>query len=101
MRIVDLETRSFAASPRPLPASRRLESRIEELQSKLSQENKEKTDTIRAHRTAERDTKFQLAEAERQRIRLEEKLQEAEGQVNEMRQAMDSLVRATYSLSSR
>ena len=33
VRIVDLETRAFAASPRPVPTSRRLESRIEELQS--------------------------------------------------------------------
>lgn len=92
VRIVDLETRAFAASPRAPPASRRLESRIDELQSKLSQESKEKTDSIRVHRTAERDTKFQLAEAERQRLRLEEKVQEAETQVNEMRQSLDALV---------
>ncbi|KAH7091794.1 hypothetical protein BKA62DRAFT_84948 [Auriculariales sp. MPI-PUGE-AT-0066] len=92
VRIVDLETRSFAASsPRATPTSRRLETRVEELQSKLNQESKEKTDTIRLHRTAERDTKFQLVEAERQRARLEEKVQDAEVQVQEMRQAFDNL----------
>ena len=94
VRIVDMETRAFAASsPRAPPATRRLESRIEELQSKLSQESKDKTDSIRQHRTSERDTKFQLVESERQRSRLEEKVQETEAQVGELRSVIDGLVR--------
>lgn len=99
MRIVDLETKSLN-SPRPAPTtSRRLESRIEELTSQLSQSSK---DSMRIHRTADktaRDTKYQLAEVERQRTRLEEEVKSYEAKVVTMRQSMDELVRVIVVMS--
>lgn len=92
VRIVDLETKSLN-SPRPASTtSKRLESRIEELTSQLNQSSK---DSSRLHRNADktvRDAKFQLAEAERQRNRLEEEVKSYEAKVVNMRQAMDELV---------
>ena len=92
MRIVDLETKSLN-SPRPAPAtSRRLESRIEELTNQLSQSSK---DSVRSHRTADRgvrDAKYQLAETDRQRVRLEEEVKAYEAKVVTMRHTMDELV---------
>ena len=95
MRIVDLETKSLNV-PRPSSTnSRRLESRIEELTNQLNQTSK---DSSRLHRSADktaRDAKFQLAEAERQRQRMEEEVRTYEGKISSMRQAMDELVSAT------
>lgn len=91
VRVVDLETRSLN-SPRPATTSRRLESRIEELTKQLSQSSK---DSSRVHRTADksaRDAKFQLAEIDRQKERLEEEVKAYEAKVVSMRQAMDELV---------
>lgn len=95
VRIVDLETKSYASSPRPVRESRRLESRIEELTSKLTQESKEKTETLRMSRSADknvRDTKFQLMESDRQRVRLEDEIKGYEKKVGDLRQSIDTLV---------
>ncbi|KAF8514982.1 nonmuscle myosin heavy chain b [Gautieria morchelliformis] len=94
VRIVDLETKSYASSPRPVRESRRLESRIEELTSKLTQESKEKSETLRMSRTADksvRDTKFQLMESDRQRARLEDEVTAYEKKVGDLRQSIDAL----------
>jgi len=94
VRIVDLETKSYASSPRPVRESRRLETRIEELTSKLTQESKEKSDTLRMSRTADksvRDTKFQLVESDRQRVRLEDEVKTYEKKVTDLRQSVDAL----------
>lgn len=92
VRIVDLETKSLN-SPRPASTtSRRLESRIEELTNQLQQASK---DSVRVNRTADRsvrDTRYQLAEADRQRIRLEEEVKAYEAKVVTMRETMDALV---------
>jgi myosin protein heavy chain len=101
VRIVDLETKSFA-SARPAP-SRRLENRIEELTNMLNQENKDKTESARMHRTADknvRDTKMQLTESERQRIRLEEECRAYEAKLKGLREAYDELVRPVFPLVS-
>ena len=95
VRIVDLETKSYASSPRPMRESRRLESRIEELTSKLTQESKEKSETLRMSRSADksvRDTKFQLMESDRQRVRLEDEVKAYEKKVGDLRQSIDTLV---------
>ncbi|THH01623.1 hypothetical protein EW026_g1099 [Hermanssonia centrifuga] len=73
VRIVDLETKSLN-SPRPPTTSRR--------------------DSVRVHRTADRnvrDTMSQLAEADRQRTRLEEENRASEARLMSMRQDMDEL----------
>lgn len=75
--------------------TKRHESRIEELQAKLQQESKEKSDTIRAAKSADktvRDVQFQLAESERQRARQEDDLRKAEMRVDAMKQALTELV---------
>ena len=84
MRIVDLETKSMNV-PRPAATSRRLESRIEELTSQLNQSTK---DSSRIHRSADKA----LAEAERQRSRLEEEVTAYEAKIVGMREKMDELV---------
>lgn len=97
VRIVDLETKSYAtSSPRPQRDSRRLESRIEELTGKLTQESKEKSESLRLSRSVDksmRDTKFQLMESDRQRSKLEEEINTYEKKVVDLREAVDALVR--------
>lgn len=103
VRIVDLETKSYANSPRPATSSRRMESRIEELTSQLNQTNKDKSDTSRLQRSADkiaRDAKFQLAESDRQKARLEEERKAYESQIATLRLAMDTMVRSTMLLSN-
>lgn len=95
VRVVDLETKGYANSPRPSTTSKRLESKIEELTGKLQQESKEKTDTLRAHKTADktvRDIQFQLQESERLRARQEDDLRKAEARVDTMKQSLNDLV---------
>ncbi|KAI0338330.1 hypothetical protein BDW22DRAFT_704784 [Trametopsis cervina] len=90
VRVVDLETRSLN-SPRPVTTSRRLESRIEELTNQLNQSTK---DTSRVNRSADktaRDARWQLAESDRARARLEEEVKNYEGKLLSLRQAMDEL----------
>ena len=102
VRIVDLETKSYASSPRPVRESRRLENRIEELTSKLTQESKEKSETLRMSRTADksvRDIKFQLTESDRQRVRLEDEVKTYEKKVLDLRQSVDALVSSITWLS--
>jgi hypothetical protein len=49
---------------------------------------------------AVRDTKFQLAESDRQRARLEEERETYEEQIQSLRQAMDVMVRLFFQRSS-
>ncbi|TFK47329.1 nonmuscle myosin heavy chain b [Heliocybe sulcata] len=94
VRVVDLETKSLASSPRPPTTSRRMESRIQELTDQLNQSSKDKSESLRLHRSADktaRDAKYQLAELERQRQRLEEENQAYEGKLASLRQVMDEL----------
>ena len=94
VRIVEYETKAFAASPRP-STSRRQETRIEELTNRLMQEEKEKSETARLHRSADksaREMKFQLLESDRQRLRLEEEVKGYETKVQSLRQEYQDLV---------
>ncbi|THH29323.1 hypothetical protein EUX98_g4864 [Antrodiella citrinella] len=88
VRIVDLETKSLN-SPKPT-TSRRLENRIEELTSQLTLTTKDSSRLRSVDKTA-RDTKSQLAEADRQRTRLEEEVKSYEVKVLNMRHKMDEL----------
>jgi myosin protein heavy chain len=92
IRIVDLETKSLAASR--APPSRRLESRIEELTNMLNQESKDKSESTRIQRSADktvRDTKLQLTESEHQRARLEEECRAYDEKLKSLRQSYDEL----------
>lgn len=92
--MVDIETKSYAASPTPA-RSRRLETRIEELTNKLNQESKEKSETIKMHRDADksiREIQLQLTESERQRLRLHEEMKGYDSKILHMRKSMDELV---------
>lgn len=91
VRIVDLETKSLN-SPKPATASRRLESRIEELTNQLNQSSKDSSRVNRSADRSARDAKFQLAEADRQRSRLEEEVRSYEAKLVNMRQTLDELV---------
>lgn len=89
MRIVDLETKSYASSSRSPATPRRVESRIEELTTQLNQTNKDKS---RSADKMARDAKFQAAESDRQRAKLEEERKVYEVQLQSLRQAMDGMV---------
>ena len=76
-----------------------MESRIEELTNQLSQTSRDKTETVRLQRTADRtarDAKSQLIESDRQRARLEEEVKSYDTKIVSMRQAMDDLVRTPF-----
>jgi chromosome segregation ATPase len=95
VKIVDLETKAYQSSPRPVTGSRRMESRIEELTSQLTQTSRDKSETVRLQRSADknaRDAKQQLVESDRQRARLEEEVRNYESKILSMRQAVDDLV---------
>src|SRR6267142_384318 len=91
LRIVQLETKSYSRNPQSptAPTIRRLESRVEELTSQLSQVTKEHR---RASLSADRDIAAQLTESDRQRAKLEEEVHLYEEKVKAMRLQMDVLV---------
>ncbi|KAG6866166.1 hypothetical protein C0991_008120 [Blastosporella zonata] len=91
VHIVDLETRSYSNSPRPPTVSRRTDSRIDELTSQLTKEKGEGSRLQRSADKISRDTKFQLAESDRARVKLEEERKAYEAQVQSLRLAMDSM----------
>ncbi|KAF8634039.1 hypothetical protein AX17_004304 [Amanita inopinata Kibby_2008] len=88
VRIVDLETKSYANTPRSTVAARRVDSRIEELTHQLSGNHER-----RSPRSPEksRDPKHQAAESDRQRTKLEEERKVFESQIRNLRQAMDRM----------
>jgi myosin protein heavy chain len=91
VRIVDLETRSYASPPRHNTGTgpRRIDGRIEELTNQLQQTNKRESVRHRGPQSASpQDSKSQLAETERQRAKAET----YESQIQNMRQTMDAMV---------
>lgn len=95
VRIVDFETKAYGTSPRPSSNTRRLESRVEELTNQLNQVTQDKGESSRMQRSTDkvaRDTKFQLAESDRQRARLEDERKSYETQIENLRQSMDVMV---------
>lgn len=81
VRIIDLETKSYASTSRPATLSRKTDSRIEEITSQL-------TGKGHAHRLS-RDSKFDL---DRQRVKLDEERKGYEMQLATLRKSMDELV---------
>ncbi|KAJ4498392.1 class II myosin, partial [Lentinula lateritia] len=80
VRIIDLETKSYASTSRPATLLRKTDSRIEEITSQL-------TGKGHAHRLS-RDSKFDL---DRQRVKLDEERKGYEMQLATLRKSMDEL----------
>ncbi|KAM6494923.1 class II myosin [Amanita muscaria] len=80
VRIVDLETKSYANTPRSTISARRVESKIEELTHSLSE--------VSQRRSSKSPEK--LLETERQRIKLEER-KAFEAQIQTLRQTVDKM----------
>jgi myosin heavy chain 9/10/11/14 len=81
-----------------------MESRIAELTDQLSQTSRDRSETVRMQRAADkgaRDAKMQLAESDRQRSRMEEEVRNYEAKLASMRQAMAELVSADFLPSTR
>lgn len=94
VKLVEYETKALANAPRP-SASRRQDVRIEELTSRLAQEEREKSEHAKLQRSADksvRDLKFQLVEGDRQRLRLEEEAKANEAKVQKLRDEFNDLV---------
>lgn len=85
LRIVDLETKSYANSSRAT-IGRRPDSRIEEqLQGETSK--------LRSAEKVARDAKFQQAESERQRAKMDEERKGYQAEISQLRQVMSSTLR--------
>ena len=70
--------------------------RIEELQTRLAQEEEERNEASKLHKTADknaRELNFQLTESNRHRLRLEEELKGAEQKIEGLRIEFNELVR--------
>lgn len=93
LRIVDLETKSYSRIQPSTSSSaatvRRLESRVEELTSQLSQATRERHT---ASVSQNRDATFKLAETERQKVRLEEEVRSYEEKITNMRKLVNDMV---------
>lgn len=92
LRIVDLETKSYN-SPRST-IGRRGDSRIDEITNQLQQTNS-KVDVQRIQRSADkiaRDAKFQQAESERQRTKMEEERRAYQAEIADLRHHMNEIV---------
>ncbi|KAE9393608.1 hypothetical protein BT96DRAFT_215821 [Gymnopus androsaceus JB14] len=80
VRIIDLETKSYASSSRPATLSRKADSRIEEITSQLTGKGHQ-------HRLS-RDSKFDI---ERQRAKLDDERKAYENQLATFRKQIDEL----------
>ncbi|KAG8784773.1 hypothetical protein FRC15_002641 [Serendipita sp. 397] len=101
VRLVEYETKAYATTPRSSSASRRQDVRIEELTKRLKQEEEEKSETARLHRTADktaREMKFQLMESDRHRLRLEEECKEYDVKIRTLRQEYNELLKSESEL---
>ncbi|KAL0576478.1 class II myosin [Marasmius crinis-equi] len=91
VRVVDLETKSYASSSRPGTLGRRTDSRIEEITSQLTSQATGNSRVARSADRMSRDFKFQHSEVERQRLKMEEERRAHETQVSSLRQEMDRM----------
>ncbi|KAF5310181.1 hypothetical protein D9619_010457 [Psilocybe cf. subviscida] len=81
LRIVDLETKSYAKTPRPVSGSRKMDSRIEELTTQLQQGSKDRRASGRHPRMSD------IHEP----LRDNAKVESYEAQIKNMRQSIDSM----------
>ena len=89
---MDLETKSYANSPRPATISRRVDNRIEELTNQLNQSSREKSTLGRSAEKLAKDAKFQQSELERTKVKFEEERKEYEARIQDLRNALDTVV---------
>ncbi|KAH7919841.1 nonmuscle myosin heavy chain b [Leucogyrophana mollusca] len=90
VRIVDLETRSYSNTPQPTATVRQLQAYVDELTEQLNQRpNERDSGRLRSSDKAVRDVQTQLAESDRQRIRLEQERKSHEAQIQALRQQLD------------
>lgn len=94
VRIVDLETKSYANPSHPSATVRQLEARIEELTKQLNQASTDKRHStqLRSPDKAAREVHLQLSESERQRAKLEDDKKAANAQVQALREKLDKVV---------
>ncbi|KAG7095147.1 hypothetical protein E1B28_005926 [Marasmius oreades] len=90
VRVVDLETKSYANSSRPGTLARRTDSRIEEITSQLSQQSGNSR-VLRSADRMSRDFKFQQTELDRQRSKMEEERRTYETQIISLRNQLDKM----------
>ncbi|KAH7890387.1 hypothetical protein F5I97DRAFT_21807 [Phlebopus sp. FC_14] len=100
VRIVDLETKSYASTPQPSTTIRQLQVRIEELTSQLSQVSNDKRHStqIRSSDKVAREIQLQLSESEHQRAKLEENRKASESQIQVLREKLDKVQSAESEL---
>ncbi|KAG6372968.1 myosin II heavy chain [Boletus reticuloceps] len=93
VRIVDLETKSYASTPQPNATIRQLQARVEELTTQLSQAASDKRHgtPLRSSDKAVRDIQLQLQESERQRLKLEGDQKASGSQIQSLRQELDKM----------
>lgn len=97
VRIVDLETRSYASAPQPNAITRQLQARVEELTTQLNQAtNDRRQSTPLRSDKAVRDIQLQLHESERHRLKLEEDRKAYESQIQSLRERLDETVGRFY-----
>jgi len=91
VRIVDLETKSYASTPQPNSTIRQLQARVEELTTQLNQASNDKRHStpLRSSDKAGREIQLQLQESERQRAKLEDDRTASESQIQALRQKLD------------
>jgi myosin heavy chain 9/10/11/14 len=87
VRVVDLETKSYANPSRPSTISRRRDSRIDEL---TNQQSKEKGESQRSPDSIPREPRTQQAELERQK-RFEDERLLYESRIENLRSALDNM----------
>ncbi|ESK85274.1 myosin type ii heavy chain [Moniliophthora roreri MCA 2997] len=91
VRIVDLETKSYASTSRT-GTVRRPDSRIEEITSQLTQQMTGNSSRVmRSADRMSRDFKFQQTELDRQKAKMEEERKAYEAQIASLRKEMDAL----------
>lgn len=93
MRLIDLETKAYANSSRPATLSRNI--CVEELTSQLHAAGRSEASKLM------KDARFQQAESDRHRAKFEEERRRYKGEVQHLRQQMDTSVRSNAQKENR
>jgi myosin heavy chain 9/10/11/14 len=94
LKIVDLETKSYANSQRATIGRRPL-SAVEEVAGQLQQGDASR---LRSAEKIARDAKFQQAESERQRAKMDEERKAYQAEISQLRQAISDVVSVSVNL---
>lgn len=93
VRIVDLETQSYANSPRPA-AAKRLESKVNEMQAKLDSEITEKNEILKRSKLIERQARDLQGQLQDLSSKYERQVQEGKAYEKAIEELQQSLRRA-------